>query len=64
MKYNYRNFCFFCVKILTIYLKFRPKIKELLKVILKICDFDEEQIANIFRDKEQKKKSFFGFIRK
>jgi hypothetical protein len=41
--------------------KFRPKIKELLIVILKICDIDEEGINNIFINRDKKKKSFFGF---
>lgn len=33
-------------------------------VILRIIDFNEEEISTIFKEKDNKKKNFFNFISK
>ena len=40
-----------------------PKIKEFLTVILKLLDYSEDEIAQIWVYKDEKKKNFFGFFK-
>jgi hypothetical protein len=40
-----------------------PKIKEILTVVLKMLDYDEGTIQQIFEMKQSKKKTFFNFFK-
>lgn len=51
------------IELLILEIVITPKIKEFLLVILKLLDYSEEEILQIWVYKDEKKKNFFGFFK-
>jgi hypothetical protein len=52
------------VEKLIIEITVTPKIKEIISVILRVLDYSEDNITQIFIMKEKNKKNFFNFFNK
>ena len=51
------------VEKLIIEITITPKIKEIVSVILRVLDYSEDQISQIFIAKEKNKKNFFNIFK-